>query len=177
MVFHMTICEYVENTWKPCGKEYNMQVKSTQEALYIAIEMERGAVQLYERALKLLGNQSREKETLRAQLASVLADEKQHLAQFTELYKGLSVEAERGLVLSAIAADILFPGGLMGAVRQGLLEDERAMIAFAAKAEETAAKTYRAFAAQCGDVFAAEMLSGIALEEDKHLQVLREQQA
>ena len=153
-----------------------MQVKSTQEALYIAIEMERGAVQLYERAIRLLSNLGREKEPLRAQLASMLADEKQHLAQFTELYAGLSVEVERSLALSAVAAEILFPGGLMGAVREGLLEDEASMVAFAAQAEDTAARTYRAFAAQSEDAHAAEMLNGIALEEDKHLTSLREHQ-
>ena len=96
-----------------------MQIRSTQEALYIACEMERGAVQLYERALILLKNQNREKEPLRAQLSYMLADEKQHLCQFTELYTGLDNEAERTLTLAAIASDILFPGGLMGAVRQG----------------------------------------------------------
>ena len=151
-----------------------MQVKSTQEALFIACEMERGAVQLYERALMLMQGLGREQEPLRAQLAYMLADEKQHLAQFTELYKGLEGETERMLTLSAIAADILFPGGLMGAVRQGLLSDEQGMLAFAANAEATAAKTYRAFAAQSEDPRAAEMLGGIALEEDKHLRSLRE---
>ena len=154
-----------------------MQVKSTQEALYIAIEMEWGVVQLYERALKLLSNLGREKEPLRAQLSSMLADERQHLLQFTELYTGRSVEVERSLALGAVAADILFPGGLMGAVREGLLADESSMIAFAARAEETAARTYRSFAAQSADPRAAEMLIGIALEEDKHLTSLCEHQS
>ena len=154
-----------------------MQIRSTQEALFIACEMERGAVQLYERALILLKNQNREKEPLRAQLSYMLADEKQHLLQFTELYAGLDSEVERTLTLSAVASDILFPGGLMGAVRQGLLSDEQGMLTFAAAAEETAAKTYRAFSAQCADQHAAEMLLGIALEEDKHLRALRDHQS
>lgn len=155
----------------------DMQIRSTQEALYIACEMESGAVQLYERALMLLKSLGREKEPLRAQLSYMLADEKQHLSQFTELYTGLDSEAERVLTLGAVASDILFPGGLMGAVRQGLLSDEKRMLAFAAAAEETAAKTYRSFAAQCDDPRAAEMLLGIALEEDKHLRSLRDHQA
>ncbi len=154
-----------------------MQVRTTQEALFIACEMERGAVQLYERALMLLKSQGRDNDPLRAQISSMLADEKQHLSQFMELYTGLDSEAERALTLGAVASDILYPGGLMGAVRQGLLSDEKGMLAFAAGAEDTAAKTYRAFAAQSEDPRAAEMLLGIALEEDKHLRSLREHQS
>jgi rubrerythrin len=154
----------------------DMQIRSTQEALYIACEMERGAVQLYERALMLLKSQDRDREPLRAQISYMLADEKQHLSQFMELFTGLNSEAERVLTLGAITADILFPGGLMGAVRQGLLSDEKGMLAFAAAAEATAAQTYRAFAAQCDDPRAAEMLLGIALEEDKHLRSLNDHQ-
>lgn len=154
-----------------------MQVRSTQEALFIACEMERGAVQLYERALMYLRDHARGQEPLRAQISSMLADEKQHLAQFTELYTGLDAEAERALALKAVASDILFPGGLTAAARQGLLADERGMLAFATQAEETAAKTYRSFAEQSEGERTREMLLGIALEEDKHLRSLREHQA
>lgn len=154
-----------------------MQVKSTQEALFIACEMERGAIQLYERALMLLSSQNRDKEPIRSQIAYMLADEKQHLTQFRELYAGLDNEMERRLTLAAVASDVLFPGGLMGAVREGLLRDERSTLLFAANAEQTAAATYRRFADQSDDARAAEMLRGIALEEDKHLNTLREHQA
>lgn len=154
-----------------------MQIKSTQEALYLACEMERGAIHLYERALMLLGSLAREKEPLRAQISGMLADERQHLLQFQELYTGVDGETERVLTLSAIASSILFPGGLMGAVREGLLQDEAGMLSFAAAAEEKAAVTYRAFAAQSEDPRVREMLLGIALEEDKHLRALRDHQA
>ena len=151
-----------------------MKIKSAQEALFVACEMERGAIQLYERALMLLGTLGREKEPVRAQIASMLADEKQHLAQFQELYTGLDSAMEYQLTLAAVASSILFDGGLMGAVRQGLLQDERSMLSFAADAEKTAAATYRGFAEQSEDPHASEMLTGIALEEDKHLKTLRE---
>ena len=154
-----------------------MKVHSAQEALFVACQMERGAIQLYERSLMLLKNMHREKDPLWGQLASMLADEKQHLAQFTELYTGLDTELENQLALAAVASEVLFPGGLMGAVRQGLLTDARGMLAFAAQAEETAAATYRSFAEQSDSEHAAEMLNGIALEEDKHLRVLQEHQA
>ncbi|MCE5343795.1 MAG: ferritin-like domain-containing protein [Eubacteriales bacterium] len=154
-----------------------MKIQSAQEALFIACEMERGAIQLYERAQMLLGSLYRDKESLRSQLASMLADEKQHLLQFQNLYTGLDTTLEKQLTFSAVAADMLFPGGLMGAVRQGLLKNDRSMLAFAASAERTAVETYRAFARQCDDPRTAEMLEGIALEEDKHLRVLMEHQA
>jgi rubrerythrin len=153
-----------------------MKIQSAQEALFIACEMERGAIQLYERALMLLGSLHRDRESLRSQLSSMLADEKQHLLQFQELYTGLDTTLEKQLAFSAAAADILFPGGLMSAVRQGLLTDEQALFNFAIAAERTASATYRAFAKQCEDPRAAEMLEGIALEEDKHLRALTEHQ-
>ena len=153
-----------------------LQVKSAQEALYIACEMERGAIQLYERALMLLNDLGRENEPIRAQLAYMLADEKQHLAQFQELYTGLETEIERRLTLAAVASSVLFPGGLMGAVREGLIQDNHSLLAFAANAEQTAAATYRVFADQCNDSRTVEMLKVIALEEDKHLRTLREHQ-
>lgn len=154
-----------------------MKVQSAQEALFIACEMERGAIQLYERALMLMGGLQRGSEPLRAHLACMLADEKQHLAQFMDLYTGLDTTLEKQLALSAVASSVLFEGGLMGAVRQGLLKDERGMLAFAADAEQTAAATYRAFAEQSDNARAAEMLQGIALEEDKHLRTLRDYQS
>ena len=89
-------------------------VKTAGDALYIACEMERGAVQLYERAILLLTELGREKEPLRAHLACMLADEKQHLAQFRELYTGLDAHREHQLTLAAVASEVLFPGGLLG---------------------------------------------------------------
>ena len=152
-----------------------MQVKSAQEAMFIACEMERGAVQLYERALSLMNG--REQEPLYAHLAYMLDEERRHLSQFRALYAGLDADAERALTLSAVAAAVLFDGGLTGAARKGLLDDERSMLRFAADSERQAAATYRSFAAQCADTLARDTLKGIAGEEDKHLQTLREQQA
>jgi rubrerythrin len=151
-----------------------MKIHSAQEALFVACEMERGAIQLYERSLLLLVETHREKEPLYAQLSCMLADEKQHLLQFRELYTGLNTTMEQQLTLAAVASSVLFEGGLMGAARKGLLKDERSMLAFAADAERTAAATYRAFAEQSDHPRASEMLTGIALEEDKHLNVLEE---
>ena len=150
-----------------------MQIQSGQEALFVAIEMERGAVQIYERALMLTDPGDPALEPLRQQLTTILSDERQHLKQFQALYLGLGEAMERQLTLSAVASSILFEGGLMGAVRQGMLRDKVSLLRFAAQAEEKAEDTYRAFAAACGNADTAAILSGIASEEEKHLQTLR----
>ena len=146
-----------------------MQVQSVQEALFLACEMERGAARLYERALMLPRDPERENETLRAGLLRMRGDEERHLTQFQNLYQGLEEPEERRLTLSAVADGLLFEGGLMGAVRGGLLKDVPSMLRLASDAEKKAAETYRAFAANCRDAEARAMLLGIAGEESSHL--------
>jgi rubrerythrin len=153
-----------------------MLIRSGQEALFVAIEMERGAVQTYERALMLTDPNGLSLKPLRQQLTIILGDEQQHLAQFRTLYKGLDEGAEERLALSAVASSVLFEGGLMGAVRKGMLKDRESLLEFAIEAERKAAETYRSFAQACGDRQTADVLNGIAGEEDKHLQTLRDYQ-
>lgn len=150
-----------------------MQIKSGQEALYVAIQMERGAIQTYERALMLTREDDPKLERLRQQLAIILSDERQHLKQFQALYQGLDESLEEQLMLSAVASSVLFEGGLMGAVRNGFLRDGQNMIEFAANAEQKAIDTYQAFADSCTDLDAKNTLNGIAAEEQQHLLVLR----
>lgn len=162
----------MENLWeKPM-----MQIRSAQEALFIASEMERRAVQLYERALSLLRDQGRQEEPLYAMLQRTQADERGHLAQFETLYGGLDETLERQLILSAVANGLLFEGGLMEAVRKGLLQDVPSMLRYAAQEEEGAAAAYRSFALQCRGAEAQQVLLAIAAEEDRHLQALRRSQ-
>lgn len=149
-----------------------MQIRSEQEAIYVACEMERSAVQIYERALMLVDTVKPESTPLRQQLELILADERQHLQQFCSLYQGLDTDVEQQLMLSAIASAVLFKGGLMGAVRQGMLKDTQSLLAFATDAEQKAAEAYRSFARSCADPQTAAILNGIAAEEDKHLQTL-----
>ena len=118
-------------------------------AFCIAIEMERGAVQTYERALMLTDPGNADRNALRQQLTILLADEREHLAKFRSLYKGLDKSTEELLALSAIASSVLFEGGLMGAVRKGMLKDTQSLLEFAIEAEIKAAETYRAFADAC----------------------------
>ncbi len=150
-----------------------MQIQSGQEALYVACEMERGAIQTYERALMLVTADDPLHAALRERLQMILNDERQHLLQFQSLYEGLALAMEQQLMLAAIASSLLFEGGLMGAVRRGMLKDKESLLAFAQEAEQKAADTYRAFAAACRDASTADVLRGIALEEETHLQTLR----
>lgn len=151
-----------------------MLIKSGQEALFVAIEMERGAIQTYERALMLTDAQDETINALREQLTVILGDERQHLKQFQSLYEGLDSSLEKQLMLSAVASAVLFEGGLMGAVRQGMLKDRQSLLAFAAAAEQKAIETYQAFAKACGDAAAADILRGIAGDEEQHLRTLHE---
>ena len=153
-----------------------MLIQSGQEALYVAIEMERGAIQTYERALMLADADTPAAQALRNQLNLILSDERQHLKQFQSMYQGLDISMEEQLMLSAVASSVLFQGGLMGAVRQGMLKDEQSVLTFAISAEQKAIETYRDFANACNDPATADMLNGIAGEEETHLLALRKYQ-
>jgi len=149
-----------------------MLIRSGQEALYVACEMERGAIQTYERALMLTDPNDPQLAPLRQHLELILADERQHLQQFSALYDGLDAGLEQQLMLAAVASAVLFDGGLMAAVRKGMLKDTANLLTFAADAEQKAMETYREFAKACEDPEAATILNGIAAEEEKHLQTL-----
>ena len=155
-----------------------MQIQSAQEALFIACEMERNAIALYDRALMLVHQEILKKadSALEERLTLMRDDEKRHLETFRTLYTGMDESAEKTLTLASIAADVLFPGGLVGAVRSGLLNDVPSMLRFAAQEEEKAINIYLSFAAQSGNEAACSMLTAIAHEEKRHLEVLQRQQ-
>lgn len=146
-----------------------MQIRTEQEALYLACEMESAAVQLYARALQVLQSQRREQEPLYAQLHGMLEDETRHLRRFRSLYRGLDGSQEHALTLAAIGEGVLFEGGLIGAARGGLLSDTQSMLCLAADAERSSARKYREFAAAAQGEEAREALLLIAAEEEAHL--------
>ena len=150
----------------------SMMIRSEQEAMYLACEMESTAVQLYTRALQLMQQLGREKESLYIEIQQMLRDEQAHLVRFRSLYKGLDASDEQRIALSAVAEGILFDGGLMGAARQGLLSDVDSMLRFAADSERASAQKYRDFAAVATTDEAREALYKIAAEEDVHLREL-----
>lgn len=124
-----------------------MEIRSQQEALFIACEMEKSAIQLYTRALMLLDQQGRSEDPLAVQIRQTCEDEREHLRQFRSHAQPLNDTLEEQLMLSAAAECVLFEGGLMDAVRQGLLNDVSSMMNYAMAAEECSARKYREFAA------------------------------
>ena len=149
-----------------------MVVRSEQEAMFVACEMESTAVQLYSRALALMDQQGRQNDPLYQSIQEMLEDEKGHLCRFRSLYQGLGEVDEQQLTLSAVGEGVLFEGGLMGAARKGLLKDVPSMLRLAVNAERTSIRKYREFADCAQTEEARQALLMIAEEETGHLMEL-----
>ncbi len=137
-------------------------VRDAGEALFIACEMEKRAIRLYERALAVFADGPCP-EAIRA----ILADERRHLEQFTHM--GVETpEFERAQLLSAQASRTLFSGGLTQAHRKGAFQSEAALYAYAAEEEKEAIACYGDFAAAVPRA-AGQAFAMIQLEEKQHL--------
>ncbi len=139
-----------------------MEIKGAGEALYIACQMEKRAIRLYERALAVF-----EDGVCQDAVRAILDEERTHLDQFSRM-GAETPDFERAQLLSAQAAGVLFSGGLMEAQRRGAFESVARLYAFAAEEEAEAAGRYAAFAsALSGEAAAA--FSAVAMEEKRHL--------
>jgi rubrerythrin len=141
-------------------------VKNAAEALYIAAEMEKRAIRLYERAAFLWPE-----APCYSTVAQLLSDEQGHLEKFSLMNAGSPCCDEASLLLSAYAAGIMFPGGLTEAARHGVFASPDALIAYAAAQEKIAVGCYHEFAAACEST-ASETFLVIAAEENRHLEKL-----
>jgi len=113
---------------------------SDAEGLRIAVEMERRGEDFYRRAAKV----SRSQETV-SLLNSLADDEVIHNREFRKLYERACASAsdrvtecydeETCAYLSALAADIVFPGGLMS-LRQVGFENPQAVLETAIGSEK-----------------------------------------
>ena len=94
-----------------------MIVRNENQALCVAVEMERRAIGIYERALLLAQD-----EGVRKGIRDILSDEQEHLRRFTAMRADCGLEkTEERMLLKALAAEVLFPGGVMEMEReQGL---------------------------------------------------------
>lgn len=138
-----------------------MTVRTAQEALYIACQMEKRAIQMYERALLLFAD-----GPCAAEIAVILQDERGHLAQF-EAMGGQAEGLESRLLLTAQAAGTLFSGGLVEAQRKGAFRSPEALYGYAAQEEAEAVRRYGEFAGQfTGEVAGA--FRAIQTEERGH---------
>ena len=146
-----------------------MIVNNEREALCVAVEMERRAIRVYERALMLVSD-----EAVRGGIGDILSQEREHLKRFSAMREDYpsDVQEEQAL-LQAMGAEALFPGGVMEMERAQGLQTLGGLYAFAADSEQHAMETYLSFAEKCRDGKVADAFRAIAAEESAHLMQLR----
>lgn len=147
-----------------------MIVRNQFQALCVAAEMERRAIGVYRRALMLAGDAA-----VRDGIREILRDEEEHLRRFTAMKDACpAAQDEERMLLSAIAAEMLYPGGVMELERASGLSTLPGLYAYAAESEQNAVDSYLAFADRCEDPAVARAFEAIAEEEARHLAELRE---
>jgi len=152
-------------------------VFSDLEGIRIAIEMERRGESFYRRAAKV----SRSEDTI-AMLLSLAADEQRHQAEFERLYKaeaeaGMSDKAyddETNAYLTAIAAEVVFPKGLMGLKGEGF-ENPAAVLNHAIASEKDSILFYTEMQMRTPDEHAKAVFGEIARQERGHMFRLQRQ--
>ena len=147
-----------------------MVVRNEGQALCVAVEMERRAIRVYERALML----AKDAEVM-AGINEILGDEREHLQRFSEMKANYPVpEEEERLLISSMAAEVLFTGGVMEMKREQALTTLVGLYRYAADSEAGAVETYGSFADKCADEKVKETFMAIVREESEHLTVLLE---
>lgn len=145
-----------------------MVVRNEGQALCVAVEMERRAIRVYERALMLATEPA-----VVAGVREILADEREHLRRFSEMKESYPVPAEEEkLLISSMAAEVLFTGGVMEMKRKQALTTLQGLYRYAAESEAGAVETYGAFAGKCQDMKVHDVFMAIVREESEHLTVL-----
>lgn len=149
----------------------SMIVANQAEALCVAVEMEKRAIRVYERALMLVQDTE-----VRAGLARILGEERTHLRRFSQMQESCPLSADRErLLLQAAAAQVLFPGGVMELERAKGLDSLEALYAYAMESEKQAVARYADFARKCADECVSGAFVAIAMEESVHLVALRQE--
>ena len=145
-----------------------MVVRDEGQALCVAVEMERRAIRVYERAL-MLATELAVVEGIK----EILGDEKEHLQRFSNMKAKYPVpEEEERLLISSMAAEVLFTGGVMEMRREQALTTLEGLYRYAADSEAGAVETYGNFAGKCNDEKVKETFMAIVREESEHLTVL-----
>ena len=147
-----------------------MIVRNEGQALCVAVEMERRAIRVYERALML----ATEPAVVEG-IQEILADEKEHLRRFSEMKAAFPVPAEEEkMLISSMAAEVLFTGGVMEMKREQALTTLIGLYRYAADSEAGAVETYGGFASKCQDEKVYDTFMSIVHEESEHLTALLE---
>ena len=147
-----------------------MVVRNEGQALCVAVEMEMRAIRVYERALMLATDPA-----VVSGIREILADEREHLRLFSEMKEKYPVPVEEEkLLISSMAAEVLFTGGVMEMKREQALTTLMGLYRYAAESEAGAVETYGNFASKCTDAKVHDTFMAIVREESEHLTVLLE---
>lgn len=148
---------------------------SDMEGIRIAIEMERRGENFYRRASRL--SCSPAVVTL---LEALAADEELHRTEFERLSQQhfeLSeavYDDETNAYLTAIAAEVVFPQGLMGMRKVGF-DDPAAVLRSGIDSEKDSILFYDELRERCGDESARATFAEIVRQEHGHLSRLQDQ--
>lgn len=143
------------------------------QAVSIAVEMERRGEAFYQKAARV----SKNAETV-SLLHVLAADEKSHMADFLSLSNRLddsgtaSYDAETAAYLTAVAADIVFPGGLMELLSEDGLSNPEAVLRYAIRSEKDSILFYSEMVRHALDDNARNVFEEILCAERRHLSQL-----
>ena len=144
-------------------------VFSELEGLRIAAEMEKRGGEFYTLAARVSLN-----EETKALLRALAADEAIHLREFQRLYEREAAKqdkqhhtGEAGALLTALAADIAFPKGVVSLA--GKLENQRAILEHSIQSEKDSIRFYGALAADEACAESAKIFEDIIRQEHGHL--------
>jgi rubrerythrin len=142
------------------------------EGLRIAAEMEKRGGEFYRLAARV--SRSQEAKEL---LTSLAADEAVHLREFQKLYERAEAEnrapyaPERAAYLSAMAAEIAFPEGVVGAADK--LGSPEAILEHAIQSEQDSIRFYTELTKTTGCEPMASVFEDIIRQETGHLRRLQ----
>jgi len=151
-------------------------VFSDLEGLRIAGEMEKRGEAMYRRAARLTASDS-----AREMLLALAEDECRHFGEFERLYQRRLADGvqddpyddETNAYLSAVAADVVFPGGLMAMRREGF-DTPDAVLCHAIQSEKDSVLFYMELALRAKDADARSVFLEIARQERRHMRRLQE---
>lgn len=148
------------------------------EGLRIAVEMEKRGADFYKRAERIS-----KKPEAAALLHQLCLDEQRHQTDFQKQYDAQRAfenaaderyDAEGSAYLSAIAADVVYPGGLISMARAGGLNDPASILRGAIQAEKDSILFYTEVWLRAKDERAKAIFWDIAQQEKLHLSSLQQ---
>jgi rubrerythrin len=150
------------------------------EGLRIAVEMERRGVEFYRRAARLTKS-----EGIAGMLEELAAEEEGHQRDFSILLEeqcaGRYAEAavcysgETSAYLSAVAADVVFSGGLMEVGRRGGFDSLEAILTTAIDSEKNSILFYSELRELTKDERTRSAFGSVIAQEKVHLARLQQQ--